>query len=90
MFFVGFQQGKILFHPRKIKKGNSKNDLKSYYVKFSIFQSKICDFGRKNMKNTKTPKITSRVFYEILIKIDEKFSYSEKSSNLDLISHISK
>ena len=42
------------------------------------------------MKNTKTPKITSRVFYEILIKIDEKFSYSEKSSNLDIISYISK
>ena len=46
--------------------------------------SKKCDFRSKNIKKTESPKMTSKVLYELLIKSYERFKYFSRTLNLSI------
>ena len=46
--------------------------------------SKKCDFRFKNIKKTESPKMTSKVLYELLIRSYERFKYFWQTWNLTI------
>ena len=55
------------------------------WVKFSNkILSKKTDFRFKNMKKTESPKMTSKVLYELLIRSYERFKYFSRTWNLTI------
>ena len=56
---------------------------------FDFFFLKKCDFRFKNMKKTESPKMTSKVLYELLIRSYERFKYFSQTWNLTIAKNTS-
>ena len=70
---VDFRGGNQLQKMMVTKNLSSRRKLRKVFK--NIFIEKMGDFRLKNMKKTESPKMTTKVVYELLIRSYERFMY---------------